>query len=457
VAKKPASFRIGRVRAYRRGEVWYLHYYEHGRRRQPRVGPDRVRARQAAAEINAQLECGAPSALGFEPIAIAALTHRWLEHHEYVRRSSVATIQRYRSATAHLLRFVADVRPVRRVSEFRAQQAEEFVRYLRSLKTAPNGHPRAGKRPLKDAGIRFILGTCCSLFNYAQRNRHLAPYAENPFRTIEASRIPIEDAKPVVVFDHQQEKEFLEACDAWQFPIFLTMLLTGMRPGELIHLLLPNDLDLTSGWLYVRNKPRLGWQVKTRNERAIPLVPILAETIRRSLNSRLTGPVFRQRRCAEGYQPPLEYRDPHGLEQELHRRLRAQESASPTAPTREDQLAIAQFLWRDLGALKEDWLRKEFMQITRSIGAPDITAPKTMRHTFATSLQDANVDPLVRNELMGHAPAYLGMYGGGLGMTAVYTHTRPETKRRQLEAALAERPAIAVAAKRLADAAGTVA
>jgi hypothetical protein len=38
-----------------------------------------------------------------------------------------------------------------------------------------------------------------------------------PFRTIEASRIPIEDAKPVVVFAHKQEKEFLEACDAWQF------------------------------------------------------------------------------------------------------------------------------------------------------------------------------------------------------------------------------------------------
>jgi hypothetical protein len=70
-----------------------------------------------------------------------------------------------------------------------------------------------------------------------------------------------------------------------------------------------------------------------------------------------------------------------------------------------------------------------------------------LRHSFATALQDANVDPLVRNELMGHAPAYLGMYGGSLGMTAVYTHTRPETKRRQLEHALANRSAIAAAQK----------
>jgi hypothetical protein len=31
-----------------------------------------------------------------------------------------------------------------------------------------------------------------------------------------------------------------------------------------------DDLDLFSGWLRVRNKPKLGWQVKTRNERDIP-------------------------------------------------------------------------------------------------------------------------------------------------------------------------------------------
>ena len=37
----------------------------------------------------------------------------------------------------------------------------------------------------------------------------------------------------------------------------------------------------------------------------------------------------------------------------------------------------------------------------------EVTAPKTLRHTFATILQDGNVDPLIRNELMGHAYAHL--------------------------------------------------
>lgn len=50
---------------------------------------------------------------------------------------------------------------------------------------------------------------------------------------------------------------------------------------------------------------------------------------------------------------------------------------------------------------------------------------------------------------MGHVAAGSRAAGHGLGMTAVYTHTRPQTRREQLEAALASRPAVAVARDRL--------
>jgi site-specific recombinase XerD len=95
------------------------------------------------------------------------------------------------------------------------------------------------------------------------------------------------------------------------------------------------------------------------------------------------------------------------------------------------------------------------MELTTTIGNPDITAPKTLRHTFATILQDANVDPLIRNELMGHAP--MASIGGviGLGMTAHYTHSRPETKRQQLERAMLGHPAIKCAEEWLARKAAT--
>ena len=434
-AKKSKSFRVGRVRANLRGRVWYLCYHQHGRRHQPRVGPDRDAARQLAAEINAQLEVGAPSALGFEPISVPDLRGRWLEHHEHVRRSSLQTIRRYRAATEHLIRFVSDVRPLRRVSDIRPIHAEEFVRYLRSLQVAPNGHRNTPKRRLRDKGIKYILETCSTLLNYAARQRHLPPYVENPFRTIEINRIPVEDSKPIVVFSPDEERCFLEACDAWQFPVFATLLMTGLRPGELTHLLLPDNLNLETGWLHVRNKPSLGWKVKTRNERDIPLMPSLVQVLSLVVGNRSTGPVFRQRRCADGHSPPLADHTPVQLEREVVRRAHQTSSAD-----RQDVEAAAKTVWRDIGALKEDWIRKEFMRVTSQVGMPEITAPKTLRHTFATCLQDANVDPLIRNELMGHAPGSAAIGGRGLGMTAVYTHTRPETKRKQLEDALSGRP-----------------
>jgi integrase len=115
--------------------------------------------------------------------------------------------------------------------------------------------------------------------------------------------------------------------------------------------------------------------------------------------------------------------------------------------SRAEQLQTAKAVWLGAGALKTDMVRTEFMGLTGKIGHPEITAPKTFRHTFATILQDANVDPLIRNELMGHVPAGVAMPGVGLAMTAVYTHTRPETKRQQLENALANRVAVEYAKK----------
>ena len=254
--------------------------------------------------------------------------------------------------------------------------------------------------------------------------------------------MPVEDRRPVAVLNGEQERLLLDACDEWQFPIYQTLLVTGLWTGELVHLLLPDDLDLDTGWLHIRNKPALGWQVKTRNERDIPLTAPHVGVLRHMLNGRDTGPVFVQRRCFDGYVPPLIHCPP----KELERRLSCRFLASTTDTSdREARQRAAKTVWRDAGALREDWIRIEFMRLTKHIGIPEVTAPKTLRHTFATTLQDANVDPLIRNELMGHSIGGTSLSGNGLGMTAIYTHTRPETKRKQLEVAIHHRPAVQAA------------
>ncbi len=443
---KQKCFRVGRVTVYLRSKMWYLRYRENGRRRQVRATTDRNAARQLAAQVNAQLEVGAPAATSFEPIALQELRKRWLDHHEHVLRSSVATIDRYRSASEHLLSFVRDVEPVKQASHFRPSHAEAYVRHLRQLLVAPNGHANTERRHLKDKGIKFVLEVSRSMFSFALKRRHLPPYAENPFTTIQVDRIPIEDAKPITIFTAEQERKFLEACDDWQLPIFATLMLTGLRPGELTHLLLPDDVDLDGAWLLVRNKPDFGWQVKTRIERRLPLVPELTEVLRRIVGERQSGPLFlRRRRAGKATCGPAEL-SLDELRAAFRDRMQYQQGPG-VASTRQQQCRVAKRLWIELGVIPETRLRGEFMKLTGAIGLPQVTAPKTLRHLFATRLQESNVDPLIRNQLMGHTPAGDAKGRGPLGMTAVYSHAGPETIRQQLEAATLRRPALQVIGK----------
>lgn len=425
------SFRVGSVKGYLRNRIWYLCYHEHGQRRRPRVGPDLKTARQLAAEINGQLAAGAPAALSFEPVTVPELRRRWLEHHEQVLRSSVQTINRYRTATEHLVSFLTQ-RPVRHAAHFTTAIAEEFVRHLRTMRVSPNGHANTVKRPLLDKGLRFILECCRAMFNYAAKRRHMSPYSENPFASLEIDRIPIEEARPIVLLTPDEEVTFLQACDGWQFPLFATLLFTGLRSGELCHLLLPEDLDLEARVIRVRNKPALGWQVKTRNQRDVPLVPELVEVLRKHLRGRTTGPVFLKRGCLDSPRSPVALeREPIQNPKEF--------AATPSESTRATRLRQARLAWRLMGAVEEDRVRTEFIRVAKRAGLVGQSAPKIIRHQFATALQEGRVDPLIRNILMGHASSENRAAGHGLGMTAVYTHSRPEVIRKQLESAFVAR------------------
>ncbi len=200
-----------------RGQVWYLCYHESGRRRRPRPGEDFKAAKQFGADQR-ELESDQATLLSFEPISIPQLRHPWLEHHEHVLRSSVHTISRYRTTTDHLLKFL-EHHPVRIASLFSNRAAEAFVRHLRTIEVAPNGHENSTKRRLLDKGVKFILECCRALFSYAAKRQHLSAYAENPFIVIEVDRMPVEDSRPIVLLTAEQEKQFLDECDDWQFPV----------------------------------------------------------------------------------------------------------------------------------------------------------------------------------------------------------------------------------------------
>jgi integrase len=411
-----------------------VYYRDRGQSVRRRVATDEKSAAQIAAQVNAQRATGMPTLLAFEPIGLAELRRRFLDHHEHVRRSSLATIRRYRAATQHLENFVTAV-----TGSVLAHQvsAAEFVRHLRLIKVAPNGHAHCVRRPLRDKGIRFILEVCRSLYGFAAKYRHLPPYQPNPFSELEPERMMLSDKKPIFVFDAETELRFLKAADDGTFPIHFTLAKTGLRSGELRHLLI-EDLDLDGGWLRVRNKAELGWRIKTGRERSVPLVKEVIAVLRRVIGSRREGPVF-LRQQHDRRATPLGPVGRSGMQHVLAERLREFEARAGVSPTREQESRITRMVWRDAGAIRSEAIRQSFIRTARTAGLLAATCPKSWRHTFATLLQDANVDPLIRQITLGHQSQ--GVDRGALGMTSVYTHTRPTTQKEQIERALHQWPA----------------
>ena len=297
---------------------------------------------------------------------------------------------------------------------------------------APNGHPHAPRRAVRDKGVRFIIRTCRSLYGYAAKKRHLPPYGENPFAGLGGKRFRIEDAKSIFIFNAETELKFFQTADLWGFPVHFILAKTGIRLGELIHLLV-EDLDLDAGWMLIRNKPDLGWWIKTRRDRKIPLIAEAVAVLRHVIGNRSAGPVFLRQQfdAAEGH---LAGAGRKALARVITKRSEKIERQADQTLTRDAREKIAATVWQEAGALRADRVRLSFIRTTSSMGLSGATCPKSWRHTFATLLQDANVDPLIRQLTLGHAPQ--GSSEGTLGMTTVYTHTRPETQQREITRAL---------------------
>ncbi|MBL8793117.1 MAG: tyrosine-type recombinase/integrase [Planctomycetia bacterium] len=375
--RQPTRFRVGRVTVYFHHGAWWFYYREHGRPVRCTAAEARGEAEQLAAQVNAQLSTGSPTLLAFTSITIPELRQQFLEYHEHVLKSSLGTVQRYRAATQHLETFALQHG---QSPPAHAIRPEAFAAYLRRIDVAPNGHAHSAKRKLRDKGVRFILETCRAMFTYAFKQRHLPPYAGNPFAALPLDHLKIEDAKPIFVFTADTELTFFRATSRSAFPIHFVLAKTGLRVGELTHLLI-EELDLAGGWLYVRNKPGLAWRIKTGSERVVPLLPEVVAVFRHVIGSRAAGPVFLRERFTPNVPPKLV-----GDLAALERVCVERQAAAEVPPSRHEVLRIACTVWRDAGAIKADAVRCSFVRVMKAIGLPRASCPKSWRHSFATLL-----------------------------------------------------------------------
>ena len=101
--RKPRRRRVGRVSFYVHHGSWWVYYRDAGRPIRKPVAPDEATAERIAAQINAQLTSAAPTLFSFSPASPAELQREFLDYHEQVVRSSLATVNRYRTSTQHLV------------------------------------------------------------------------------------------------------------------------------------------------------------------------------------------------------------------------------------------------------------------------------------------------------------------------------------------------------------------
>jgi integrase len=340
-----------------------------------------------------------------------------------VKKLALRTQDRYRAALDRFLDFCQGARVVA-VDAVDLATVEDFVRWLRGQKRNRNGAKTGSRDFYKVGGVKFVLSTCRTAFNWEARRRMLPPFADNPFRVfpIDQLKEPGEAAEKAKVFTPKQEQAFFTACSDWQRSIFATLATYGLRLGELTHLLV-EDVDLEAGIFTVCSKPWMFWSVKTGRERWLPLLPETRTLFEQAIGGRKAGFVFLNEEYASGRsRPAATFATPAGFQGRIEQVVADLLAVSPDADERARKRAVVAFC-RSMGQIPEKRVRNEFLKLTSKIGCPEFTRAHDLRHLFSTRAQAAGINPLLVQEMLGHA---------SLNMTKRYSHPDMATKREAL-------------------------
>lgn len=354
------------ARIYKRENIWYLDVRVKGHRIRRRVGTSRKIAELALKDAEVKI---ARDEFGFtkHDITIEKLVDRFLEYNRTNHRAS--TTKRYKAVTDHLRQYLREKRPnLVAVSQLTSEALDGFKAYRRDSWVNPNGkpiededditeHSRLGARART---VNLELDGIKTMLNLAIRWGYLR---DNPVKLV----IPLktDDKRPVRFLSLEECERLLSAAAADQYPIYFTLVNTGLRKAELENLCW-SDIDFNRSKIWVRAKK--DWKPKT-GEREIPMSGELSQVLE-------------------------EYRKKSGRS----------DSTDYVFPIRNN-------------GRSHNWLRIELIKLAQEAGIPDLTKVHTLRHTFASHLVMSGVDLPTVSKLMGHTD---------IETTMIYAHLAPD-------------------------------
>jgi integrase len=296
--------RIGKVTIYKRGLSFRLYFRENLQTQRQKVVGNLAVARATAAKVSAALDEERPSPLGFNHTSPSQCVQGYLEYAEYVLGLAWRTIDRHRAALDRCKDFCQQTE-IARIDAIDEVTVEDFVRWLRGQTRARNGMAVGKRNPYQVGGIKFILSTCRTAYNWASRRRMMPPYSENPFGEFSIDRLKDRNGNDEGqrVFTAEQEKAFLDACSDWQRSIFEPLIIYGMRVGELTHLLIEN-VDFKSDTIEICSKPEIFWRVKTSRRRKLPMTASIRALFKGLIDARKAGFVLLNESFQNGQKKP---------------------------------------------------------------------------------------------------------------------------------------------------------
>ena len=332
--------RMAKLRKRKDG-YYFVDYYVNGERHRKSCGKSRPLAKMKLKEVEA-LVLNNKHGYGYDhDITFDQLI---ADNERYFKtNTSHGTRDRYKAIINNFKSFIQINHPnVRVIQQFRAKLFEDYKAYRKDQGMAHNT-------------INNEIGVLKSLFNRGIKWGYLK---DNPLRYVDKLKIP-KTVPPrflrVAECDH-----IIAMADVWFKPILIAYLNTGMRKGELEHLMW-EDIDMQRKRIMIRKKD--GWNPKT-NEREIPINdkmrPLL---IKLRAASRNRGYVFTN---------------------------------------------------KSGGKLSRNHIRNKLLITLKKAGISDVSKVHTLRHTFASHLAMDGVDMMTIKKIMGHAD---------IATTMIYSHT----------------------------------
>src|SRR5579862_6916251 len=127
--------------------------------------------------------------------------------------------------------------------------------------------------------INYELRALFTFFHWAIKRNALFL---NPAANVERFRIPKRVLPKFLTSD--ELRKFFDACNDDDRRLFMSVVLTGMRKGEVEHLCW-SDVNFDLGVIFIQEKPDMNWKPKS-DERIIPISPMLRELLLRQFDQR---------------------------------------------------------------------------------------------------------------------------------------------------------------------------